>query len=95
MPRTSTSFTKGDPRAKRGGRKPLPLDVIALCRAVTREAIEKQIEIMRTDAGDDPAIMGVQARVTESLLNRGWGPPTIGVKVEGEQTVHIKRLIEE
>lgn len=90
MGRTRTSFTAGDPRAKNGGRKPLPLDVVNLCRQVTREAVEKQIEILRLDAKGDPAIMGVQSRVADSLLNRGWGTAPQVVLLGGETTIRVE-----
>ncbi len=85
--RTKTTFTKGDPRTKRGGRKPLPLDIVLLCRAVTKEAVEKQISILRLEHGGDPQIMSVQHRIADSLLDRGWGPPDQGIKLAADEAI--------
>lgn len=83
MPGRGRPFQKGQINNPKG-RKPLPLDVVALCRSVTKEAVAKQIEIMRMDAKEDPAMLGVQTRVIDSLLNRGWGSAPQTVFVQGE-----------
>lgn len=74
---------------KRGGRKPIPLDIVALCRSHAKEAIEKQIEILRMDAGGDPAILSVQNRAAESLCNRGYGTAPNVVQLQGDVQINI------
>jgi hypothetical protein len=80
-------FRKGQ-SGNPGGRKPMPMDVVALCRAVTAEAVQKQIEIMRIET-DDPSMIAVQARVMDSLLNRGWGIAPQTVVLQGDTTIRI------
>jgi len=73
-------FRSGDGR---GRRKPLPLDVVKLCRELTVEAIQKQIEIIRMKS-TDAAILGVQARCAENILNRGYGMAPATVTLKGD-----------
>ncbi len=65
----------------------MPLDVIQLCRDVTREAIQKQVDILRLEHGGDAQIMSVQTRIADSLLNRAWGPPDVGLKLKADETI--------
>lgn len=85
-------FAKGQ-SGNPGGRKSLPLNVVAICREVTVEAVQEQIRIMRLDDKGDPAILGVKVRITESLLNRGWGSAPQVVVVEGDMVHHIRRVV--
>lgn len=73
-----------------GGRKPsLPIDLISLCRADTRESVETLIEIRK----DAKAPHAARVKAAETILNRGWGTAPQTVRVEGEVVVHVKRII--
>lgn len=70
------------------GRKPLPLDIVELCREFTKKGVEKLIAIAEMDASD-PAILGVQVRAVDSILNRGWGTAPQTVIMQGDTTIRI------
>jgi hypothetical protein len=81
-------FKKGQ-SGNPGGRKPaLPIDLIALCRADTRESVETLIEIRK----DKDAPHSARVKAAETIINRGWGTAPQTIKVEGEIVVHTKRI---
>lgn len=51
------------------GRPKHPDDLPAICREYTREAVEKLVEIMRSDD------TGKALNAVNQLLDRGWGRP--------------------
>ena len=51
------------------GRPKHPDDLPAICREHTREAVEKLVEIMRSDD------TGKALNAVQQLLDRGWGKP--------------------
>lgn len=79
-----TKGTSGNP----GGRKSLPLDIVALCRETGRESIETLIAIQN----DPKAPPVARIKAAETLLNRGWGTAPQTVKIEGEMVFHQKRI---
>lgn len=80
-----------DTAPRNGGRPKLPYDIVATCRAFTAEAIDKLIHIARVNDGGDPAIMGVQVRAVQTLLDRGWGSAPATLNIAGDLT--IKRVV--
>jgi hypothetical protein len=85
--RNQTSFQPGNPG---GGRKALPLDVVQACRQFTPQNIAKLQEIVNhPNEKSDPAIMGVQVRAAEALLNRAWGSAPQVVQLQGDTTIRI------
>jgi hypothetical protein len=62
------------------GRPRSPDDLPALCREHTREAVERLVQIMRSD-DDGKALNAVQ-----QLLDRGWGRPITPIVDETEGT---------
>jgi hypothetical protein len=83
MPRSSTTFRPGQITNPKG-RKPLPFDVVKLCRDYAPEAIQKQIEIVRMKSAD-ASILAVQARCAENLINRGYGTAPATVTILGDK----------
>jgi hypothetical protein len=82
------AFVKGR-SGNPGGRKPLPLDVVKLCREATPEAVERLVSIVR----DTKAPPAAAVRAAEVLMNRGWGTASQTVRLEGEMEHHVKRII--
>jgi hypothetical protein len=71
------------------GRPKVPMDVVQACRDFTAEGIAKLQQIARYKHDGDPAIMGVQVRAIDSLLNRGWGSAPQIVQLQGDTTIRI------
>jgi|SRR3990167_4905507 len=68
-----------------GGRAKLPpeiMEVRALARTYTAEALEALVGIMR----DQKAAPGARASAAEALLDRGWGRPSQDTNVRVETT---------
>ena len=62
------------------GRPRTPHDLPALCREHTKEAVEKLVEIMRSDEH------GKALNAVQQLLDRGWGRPITPIVDETEGT---------
>lgn len=92
MARTSTSFKRGDGRARmagsRGGRNKPPDDVVALARQSTVTAIMRLRDILEDPASPPAAVI----RAAEALLDRAWGKAPQSIKMDGQGS-HFKRIV--
>jgi hypothetical protein len=78
-----------DPRRNAGGRPKAELEVIALAREQTTNAIKRLVQIMN----DEAAPAGARVRAAEVILERGWGRPSQDVRLHGDVVHHVKRII--
>jgi len=76
LPRLWQPGQSGNPK----GRPPRALDLPAMAREHTKEAVERLVAIMRAD-DDGRALAAIQ-----QLLDRGWGRPVTPIVDETEGT---------
>lgn len=68
-------FQKGHKFGKLGGRPQKNVDVIAIARAYTTDAMKVLVEVMQ----DQDASAATRVAAAEALLARGWGRPSQAV----------------